>query len=262
MSKKQLIIFFSVMAIITGVAIWKASELENYAGVVQAWVTVVLVLVTAAYAYNIKRQTDANVEMTKSAKEQTEVSIKMATEIRNQRYSESMPLLVPEIPNIDNAKNPNDAYLRLQSSIDVIWKNHGRGAAINAEFFFQWNTIGRLSDSTYCMLSTIGIEKSKAIRFENTWIERLQSSEGHSRPRLIAKYYDIYEREITTVQELDIVREHNTYKTHEESTLNKELLDENSVSIVIERGLQEDRAFRGDIYFTINGKRLKKEAAK
>jgi len=57
----------------------------------------------------------------------------------------------------------------------------------------------------------------------------LQSKSDAFHTQLEAEYYDIYGREIITVQELNIVK-------------------------------GDKRAFFGDLYFTINGKRLGEEA--
>ena len=61
-----------------------------------------LVAVTGIYAMSATRQADA--------------SAKMAEETREQRYSECLPLLVPEIPNIADATDSEDAYSRLQNA--------------------------------------------------------------------------------------------------------------------------------------------------
>jgi len=61
---------------------------------------------------------------------------KMAEEMRKQRYSESLPLLAPTIPPI--LSTDELPYESMQSGIGVkvIWRNVGKGAAINARFRF------------------------------------------------------------------------------------------------------------------------------
>ena len=80
MSKKQVIIFLVVMSVVTAFAIWKADCLQPYGSVIQAWVTVILVLLTAVYVFRIKQQSDA--------------STSMAEEMREQRLGEARPYLL------------------------------------------------------------------------------------------------------------------------------------------------------------------------
>lgn len=189
----------------------------------QILLTFGLVAVTTFYAWSAFRQADANV--------------KMAEEMKEQRYSESLPLLVPDViqKGVAGKLEPNEVdYQTLQVGVgmEVIWHNLGKGVAINSRFSF-WsapldNPPGKVlyfrpSESTF-----LKIEGQKEIKIGKTWAgESLDQSNARS-PRLEAEYLDIYERKITTVQEFRI--------------------DE-----------QNKKAFLGELYFTINGRRLEKE---
>ena len=136
MSKKQITIFFATMLIITGFAIWKASSLEKYGGVVQAWVTVVLVLVTAAYAYNVKRQTDANVEMAK--------------EMRKQRKSSTLPIIdLKYIPDSIQTFNCTSEGNPLESLFNSSIRNIGIGPAIDVYLAVDKNINGNENTGKY-----------------------------------------------------------------------------------------------------------------
>ena len=69
MSKRDVFIITGVMLAVTVVAIWKASCLQGYGTVVQAWVTVFLVLLTAVYVRRVAQQANASVEMARETKD-------------------------------------------------------------------------------------------------------------------------------------------------------------------------------------------------
>jgi predicted histidine transporter YuiF (NhaC family) len=85
---------------------------------VQAIAMVVLVVVTIFYAYQAKKARD-------SAEASAQASVKMAEETREQRYSESLPLLVPHITfAIQVAPNELD-YELLQAGQGRSWWQRG-----------------------------------------------------------------------------------------------------------------------------------------
>ncbi len=162
---------------------------------------------------------------------------KIAKETKEQRYAESLPLLVPDIirGSITAKTEPNEVeYRTLQTGvgIEVIWHNLGKGVAINSRFSF-WSAPldshpGKVlyfppSESTF-----LKIGGRKEIKIEKTWVGQWYDIPKAYHPRLEAEYQDIYERKITTVQEFHIDEEAKT-------------------------------AFLGDLYFTVNGKRLGEE---
>jgi len=123
------------------------------AELIQVILTSALVIITSLYVWR-------TFVISRSAARQADASSHMAKETREQKFSECLPLLVPEIPNIADATDPEDAYSRLQNGVDVIWRNHGKGVAVNAEFYFRRSeNSDMISDSPYCILTTIGIEK-------------------------------------------------------------------------------------------------------
>ena len=201
-----ILMFVGVLFLI--LVIFRGQELQPYHWA-EVLVLVGLLLVTAVYA---------------------DSTAKMAEEMKEQRYTETLPLLLPEIPNIVNAKDPRDAYSHLQNGVDVIWRNHGKGVAIDAEFYLRRGRRigGMVFPSSYHILTTIGIEGHKEVSFKEEWVGICQNQPEVFHPQLEAKYYDIYGRKITTVQELDIVK-------------------------------GDKKAFLGTLYFTINGKRLREE---
>jgi len=163
----------------------------------------------------------------------------IAKETRKQRYSESLPLLVPDVTrrSVVGKLEPNEVdYQTLQVGVgmEVTWHNLGKGVAINARLSF-WSapldsTPGKVlyfppSESTF-----LEIEGRKEIKIDKTWVGQWYDIPKAYHPRLEAEYQDIYERNITTVQEFRI----------EEENGNK-------------------RAFLGELYFTVNGKRLGEE---
>ena len=162
----------------------------------------------------------------------------IARETRKQRYSECLPLLVPNITrrSIVNQKlEPNEIEYRiLQTGMEVTWQNLGKGVAINSRFSF-WSAVldSHPGKSLYFSpreSNALGVAAKESISFEPTSVGWGHQLVDQTKPRLVAEYQDIYERNITTVQEFRI----------EEQDNNK-------------------RAFLGDLYFTVNGKRLGEE---
>jgi len=149
----------------------------------------------------------------------------MAKEMKEQRYAESLPILIPEFP--PNLLSGSDTYAFLQGGIDVLWHNVGKGAAINSGFSLwgiQPSGEARHFIAPESQALGSGQQILTSFDFYSTEKDKLEQYQ----PRLEAEYQDIYERKITTVQEFHI---------NEEAKM----------------------AFFKDLYFTVNGKRLGKE---
>ena len=192
--------------------------------------TGVLVLITGFYAWR-------TFVISRSAGRQADASTKMAQEMREQRYSECLPLLVPEnIPLIERAKSPEDAYSGLQTAggVDVDWINAGRGVAINLQFSF-WaipldSTPGKVLFFPPREVKALAAGGRHRTLFNKSWGGQWFDEPDGYRPRLVAEYQDIYERPITTVQEFRIDKDNK-------------------------------QAWLGELYFTVNGRRLGQEVA-
>lgn len=89
MSKRDSWIFLGGMTVVTAIAIRTASFLQSYGSVVQAWITVMLVILTAAYVRQTGRQAEAS-------RQQAEASVKMAEETREHRVAMYKPHIVLE----------------------------------------------------------------------------------------------------------------------------------------------------------------------
>jgi len=100
---------------------YHASEIEG-ADWGQIILTLGLVIVTAVYASSTEKQADA--------------SVKMAREMKEQRYSENLPLLVPTIPDILPSEKLFYEAIASGVGVKVIWCNVGKGVAINSRFSF------------------------------------------------------------------------------------------------------------------------------
>src|SRR3989339_431041 len=97
MKRNEIIVLFVsgiVLAVVLLFALLK--HLVDTAQSIQIIISFVLVMVTYIY---VKRTSD----IASATKYQAAASIKMAEEMREQRYSEKLPLLVPTIPPILSA---------------------------------------------------------------------------------------------------------------------------------------------------------------
>jgi len=192
------------------------------------WAQIILMggLVVATFVYALMAIRQAN------------SSTKMAHEMMEQRYSESLPLLVPTIPRIFSTDELPYECLQSGAWIQVIWRNIGKGAAINSKLYFYPipTSSGKAELFPPYELGTLEIGGKKEIDFNKIFEsykretkllndKRWQQISDEYQPRLEAEYLDIYERTITTVQEFRI--------------------DE-----------QNKKAFVGELYFKVNDKRL------
>jgi len=196
---------------------------------IQAISMVVLAIITGIYAWRTH-------VMSKAAREQADASMTMAEQMRKQRYSESLPLLIPTVTknwNTQGLKSNEIPYEYLQTGIGikVVWRNVGKGTAINSRFSF-WSaptSSGKANFFPPSESGTLEVGGKKEVDYSELLDEsQLRDIPQGYHPHLLAEYQDIYERRITTVQKFRI--------------------DE-----------QNKRAFLGELYFTIDGKRLGEE---
>lgn len=196
---------------------------------IQAISMVVLAIITGIYAWRTH-------VMSKAAREQADASMTMAEQMRKQRYSESLPLLIPTVTknwNTQGLKSNEIPYEYLQTGIGikVVWRSVGKGTAINSRFSF-WSaptSSGKANFFPPSESGTLEVGGKKEVDYSELLDEsQLRDIPQGYHPHLLAEYQDIYERRITTVQKFRI--------------------DE-----------QNKRAFLGELYFTIDGKRLGEE---
>jgi hypothetical protein len=219
-------IYLTVLIIAYVVAllyVWMAAPLgtSDKVGITMAISTVTLVIVTGIYAWYAR---------------------KMAEEMREQRYTECLPLLVPNITRrsiVDQKLEPNEIEYRILQTgvgLEVAWHNLGKGVAINTRLSFSSPPLdSHPGKSLYFSpreSNALGVAAKESISFEPTSVGWGHQLVDQTKPRLEAEYQDIYERKITTVQEFRIEEQNNT-----------------------------KRAFLGDLYFTVNGRRLGEESA-
>jgi hypothetical protein len=176
-----------------------------------------LVAVTTFYAWSASRQADA--------------SVRMAKETREQRYSESLPLLVPTVPPILNTDKLPYESLQSGVGVKVLWRNLGKGVAINSRVSFETlpTSTGKATFFPPRKLGTVEVGGKKEVDYSEILDDgQLHDISDAYQPRVKAEYLDIYERRVTTVQEFRV--------------------DE-----------QNKKPFLGELYFTINGRRLGEE---
>ena len=155
---------------------------------------------------------------------------KQAEEIKEQRYSECLPLLLVSIAQKTKGLDPDENLFKiLQTGTGATfeWANMGKGVAINARFSL-W---GVPLDSHPEKVLFFPPGESKALEvgahvridfnYKGEWFDKPAAY----CPRLETEYQDIYERKITTVQEFRIDKKNK-------------------------------KACLGELYFTINGRRL------
>jgi len=183
-----------------------------------------LVVVTSIYAWR-------TFAISNATKKQAVASMKMAEEMKEQRYAESLPLLIPNFPpdTVATETFGKSLYPFLQSGeINVLWHNVGKGVSINP-IFSLWGGIlpsGEVRHFQAHESPALGGGQQILTSFDFYSTEK--DKPERYQPRLEAEYQDIYERKITTVQEFHIDEEAKT-------------------------------AFLGELYFTVNGRRLGKE---
>jgi len=189
-----------------------------------------LVAVTTFYAWSAFRQADANV--------------KMAEEMAKKRYSDFQPVLIPKIPTRLGQIPEEDVLYMICASglggmeqqtpkgVTIRWHNAGKGVALSAMFSLTGTPLesepnkARLFTPTPNLRTALKVDEEKEVTFDLEW-KAVNMSAGYS-TRLEAEYQDIYERKLTTVQEFSF-----------------------------DKG--KEKAHLGELYFTINGRRLGEE---
>jgi hypothetical protein len=155
----------------------------------------------------------------------------MAKEMKEQRYSESLPLLVPTVPPILSTDELPYESLQTGVGVKVMWCNVGKGVAINSRFSF-WTAPISPRKATFFPpreSGTLEVGGKKEVYYSEILNDgQLHDISDSYQPRVEAEYLDIYERKVTTVQKFRI--------------------DE-----------QNEKAFLAELYFTINGRRLGEE---
>ena len=155
----------------------------------------------------------------------------MAKEMKRQRYSESLPLLVPTVPPILSTDELPYESLQTGVGVKVMWCNLGKGVAINSRFSF-WTAPTSQGKATFFPpreSGTLAVGDKKEVYYSEILDDgQLHDISDAYQPRVEAEYLDIYERKVTTVQKFRI--------------------DE-----------QNEKAFLAELYFTINGRRLGEE---
>lgn len=160
------------------------------------------------------------------------MAFRQAEEMREQRYSESLPLLVPNIPKLLPSGEFPLEFVRSGMGLKIVWRNVGKGVAINSRFSFWGAPLpsGKIRFFPSHESATLEVLGKKEVDYsENEG--QLHEISGVYLPRFEAKYRDIYERDITTVQEIRIDEQNGGFSL-------------------------------GDLYFTVNGKRLGEEGVK
>ena len=130
MTKTEILrLFIAVIIFAAVIAVVAVLGRIDTAQTIQLIITFVLVLVTVAY---VMRTT----EIAKATRQQADASVKMAKEMKKQRYSENLPLLVPTIPDILPSEKLFYEAIASGVGVKVIWCNVGKGVAINSRFSF------------------------------------------------------------------------------------------------------------------------------
>jgi len=224
-------IVFIIIIAVTGaryIHLVPAFTLVLYAG---------LIVVTMVYAY-------FSMEIAESTRHQAEASAKMADEMAIKRYSDCQPVLIPKIDTrVGQIPEEDVLYMILASGLGGIrqrtpvgvtirWHNAGKGVALNAMFSLRGTPLesepnkARFFTPTPNLRTALKVDEEKEVAFDLEW-KAVNMPAGYS-PQLEAEYQDIYERKLTTVQEFSF-----------------------------DRG--EEKAHLGELYFTVNGRRLGQE---
>jgi Ca2+/Na+ antiporter len=158
---------------------------------------------------------------------------KQAEEIKAQRYSECLPVLLVSIAQKTKGLDPDEhlyKILQTGSGATFEWANSGKGVAINVLFLLWGVPLDSHPEKVLFFpprepeALEVGTHVKIDFNYKGEWFDKPAAYS----PRLEAQYQDIYERKITTVQEFRIDK-------------------------------QNEKASLGGLYFTINGKRLGSE---
>ena len=153
-----------------------------------------------------------------------------AEEIKMQRYSEFLPVLLVSIAQKTKGLDPDEhLYKILQTGTGATfeWANLGKGVAINARFSLWGISLDRHPEKVlfFPPRESKALEVGAHIEIDFNYTGKWFDKPEVYCPRLETEYQDIYERKITTIQEFRIDK-------------------------------QNRKAFLGELYFEINGRRL------
>jgi hypothetical protein len=208
MRRNEIIVLcVAVSALVIALVRLTLLDVINTAQDIEIIITFVLVLVTVGYVRRTAEIADATREQAEATRRQADVSVKMAEETREQRYSESLPLLVPTIPPILNSDELPYESLQSGVGLKVLWRNLGKGVAINSRVSFETlpTSIGKATFFTPCKLGTVEVGGKKEVDYSEILDDgQLHEISDAYQPRVEAEYLDIYERKVTTVQEFRI----------------------------------------------------------
>jgi hypothetical protein len=155
---------------------------------------------------------------------------KQAEEIKAQRYSECLPVLLVSIAQKTKGFDPDEhLYKILQTGTGATfeWANSGKGVAINARFSLWGVPLDSHPEKVlfFPPRESKALEVGAHVRIDFNYKGEWFDEPAAYCPRLETEYQDIYERKITTVQEFRIDK-------------------------------QNKKAFLGELYLKINGRRL------
>ena len=207
---------------------------------IQVILMALLVVVTSIYAWR-------TFAISNATRKQADASVKMADEMAIKRYSDFQPVLIPRIDTrVGQIPEEDVLYMILASGlggmrqgtpagVTIRWHNSGKGVALNATFSLigtplesQPNKV-RSFTPTPNVRTALKVDEEKEVTFDLE-CKAVDMPDGYS-PRLEAEYQDIYKRRLGTVQEFSF-----------------------------DRG--EEKAHLGQLYFTLNGRRLGEETAR
>jgi len=158
----------------------------------------------------------------------------IADEAKRQRYSESLPLLVPAIPKLLPSGELPLEFVQSGVGLKVIWRNLGKGVAINSRVSFEAvpTASGKAEFFPLRELGTVEVGGKKEVDYSEILNDaQLHDISDEYQPRLEAEYLDIYERKVTTVQKFRIDEQNREFSL-------------------------------GELYFTVNGRRLGEETTR
>jgi hypothetical protein len=210
----RLIIYFLIFAIIPIILL--LTHNINIEEAISLLLYFALVLVTGIYAVR-------TAEIAAATRKQAE-------EIKMQRYSECLPVLLVSIAQKTKGLDPDEhLYTILQTGTGATfeWANSGKGVAINARFSLWGLSLDSHPGKVlfFPPREAEALEVSAHVKIDFNYKGEWFDEPAAYCPQLEAEYQDIYERKITTVQEFRIDK-------------------------------QNKKACLGELYFTINGRRL------
>ena len=210
----KLIIYFITFAALTIILLLTHKIDPNQA--MNILLLFALVCVTGIYAVRTTEIADA--------------TRKQAEEIKTQRYSECLPVLLVSIAQKTKGLDPDEhLYKILQTGTGATfeWANLGKGVAINARFSLRGLPLDNHPEKVlfFPPRESKALEVGAHVQIDFNYAGEWFDKPAAYCPRLETEYQDIYERKITTIQEFRIDN-------------------------------QNKKAFLGELYFKINGRRL------